>query len=192
MPVFRSVVALSAPSINGGGTNTWHFRTTSEDPINNRLLLQIASDSLQDFYNIARTLTPGGTVFNHDGVWQEVGTLTPTRADVTGWSVAADTGGAAAASATAICITWRTALSNRRGRGRTFISPCRQDSIEGNGTPTEGTRNVALNAAQTLIGPFGEPGDGAFVVWSEVDQVGRDFVAASTANKFAVLTSRRD
>lgn len=191
MAIFRSVVSISAPSINGNGSNTFHFRSTSlvgeeEDQ------LIAATGALSAMYTSMKQFMPAGTIWTHDGRWQEVASAEPRAFDVTGFSHQADNNGPGAASATAQVVTWRSTLSSKSGRGRSFLSPVPTGGIEANGTPTETFRNQVAGAAGLLV-QFSTAGtNGAFVVWSPTDNIGRDIISCSVPNEFAVLRSRRD
>lgn len=191
MAIFRTVVSLGAPSINGNGSNTFHFRTTSlvgeeEDQ------LTAAMGALSAMYSAMKQFMPSGSIFTADGRWQEVDSVEPRAFDVTGFSHSADNNGPAAASATAQVITWRSSLSSKSGRGRTFISPVPVGGIEANGTPTETFRNQLFGAANNLVQFTVAGTNGGFVVWSPTDNLGRDIISCSIPNEFAVLRSRRD
>lgn len=191
MPTFRTVVNSTGPLIGGTGVNTFTFRVNEDSPLTD-VSLNVASQALLDFYTGLQGLGATGTVFTHDGVWQQILDPAPVILDVPGWSVAMDNSGTGLPPATAMCVTWRTPLATRRGRGRTFISPLSSGAMQSNGTPTEAARTKLQTAAANLYDGFGEPGDGAFCVFSPTDNVVRDITGSSVSNLLAVLRSRRD
>lgn len=191
MAIYRTTVSVSAPSINGTGSNTFHYRTTSligEDEDE----LTTATQALFGAYDALRQFFPSGTIYTSDGRWQQIADPNPVAVQVTGWSTQADNNGPAAPSSTAQVITWRTALSAKSGRGRTFLGPVPATGVEANGTPTEGFRNSVRAAFDNLVDGSGVSFNGAFCVWSPTDNLARDFTGLTVPNEFAVLRSRRD
>lgn len=192
MPIFKSVVKTSSPSLGGIGTNTFHFRTTDSVLATNTLELQGATDALLVFYTDLQVNTAGLGIISADGVWTRVDDTSGDLVDVTGWSISPTTGGNPLPPANALVIGWRAASGGKSGRGRTFLGPCSVATLQSDGTPTEAARTDIDAAAAQLIDTFEGGGDGAFVIWSPTDSVGRDIVSASVRNVYGVLRSRRD
>lgn len=192
MPVFKTVVRTSSPSLGGLGTNTFHFRTTDSVLATNTLELQGATDALNSFYNDLQVNTAGLGIISTDGVWTRVDDPSGDLIDVTGWSISPTTGGNPLPPANALVIGWRASSGGKNGRGRTFLGPVSVATLQSDGTPSEAARADIDAAAADLIAGFAGGGDGAFVVWSPTDNVGRDIVSAAVRNVYGVLRSRRD
>lgn len=191
MGVFRYAVQLTWPGTGSPGYNVWHGRTANDvGPFED---LNSLIGGLNTFYNgMAQFFPPGVTVTGPPEVVMGINS-SPTFESVSGFTVA---GGASSSSflplATAACVSWRTTAATRSGRGRTFISPLAQNCLDTNGTPTAGMVSSVNTIAAAFIDSFDGALGGAWGVWSEKDQVLRDFVSGSMRDTFAVLTSRRD
>lgn len=111
----------------------------------------------------------------------------------TAWSVNGSGGYESGNAASALCISWYSATANRRGRGRTFLSPLYRNLYDGAGQLSADRVLIAQNAATALINlQTGPLPDGAFGVYSQKDKVVRDYVRAKVRRAPAILTSRRD
>lgn len=191
MPVWRGVVTIQGSPLGGTGTNTWHARTDGIDDAGDAAL-QGLTDSLEDFYGSIDQIHPSGITRAFDGVWTRVDGDSGDVLDTTGWSHGVLTGGSPLPPQECLVVGWKTSSGGRKGRGRTFLGPLNTGCLEANGTPDEGRRGVVEAAAAALIDSFDGIGDGALVVWSEVDQTARDLVSGSVRNVFGSLRSRRD
>lgn len=193
MPVYRTQVKTVHAALGGTGVNTFHFRTPGADPIlPTDVYLRDATDALETFYGtVVGTLAPTGTTVSTDGVWTLLGD-DPQIVDEDGWSISAAGSTSILPPATAMCLTWRTSIASRSGRGRTFVNPLRTTIVQSNGTPTEAARTALVNAGNALIAEFAQASNGSFVVYSPTQNISRDLVGCSTSNEFAVLRSRRD
>jgi hypothetical protein len=193
MAVYRGTVQVVHPSLGGVGTNTWHCRTVGEFlALPESAALQSHTDSLETLYNGFNDVLAGGTVCSFDGSWIRIDDDSSDIHDVDGWTSTSGTSVAPLPPANCLCISWRTPTASKRGRGRTFVGPIGTNVLQADGTPTEALRTTLVGHATAFINTFEGAEDGAFGVWSQVDSVLRDFVAASVSNKFAVLRSRRD
>lgn len=192
MPVFRGVVSIAHPSLGGEGSNTWHCRTVSVTNPGITADLVILTGMLEDLYNGLNDVLAGGTLCTFDGEWIQIDSEEPEIHDVPGWSSASGTSTAPLPPANSMVISWRTNLASKRARGRTFVGPLGVNTLQDNGTPTEAARGLLDGHAEAFIEAFDGAFNGAFGVWSQLDAVLRDFTGASTANRFAVLRSRRD
>lgn len=193
MPVYRTLVRTTHPILGGTGVNTFHFRTPGADPIlPTEAFLQDATDALETFYGyVVGSLCPSGTTVSTDGVWTMLGE-DPQIVDEDGWSISATGSTNPLPPALSMCLTWRTSIASRSGRGRTFLNPLRTTIVQTNGTPTEAARTGLVNAGNALIAQFAPVTNGAFVVYSPTQNISRDLVGCSISNEFAVLRSRRD
>lgn len=192
MGVYRATVDLRFGAGTGRGTNTWCFRTigglTETDDIED------LGEKLATFYGAVAFTMPVNSTFSWDGTVQELGVPEPAfREPVTGFTVAggqtASTYGPAAAMA---CITWRTSLASRSGRGRTFLGPLALSAYQGDGTLVESYLSGIRNAAQALVDASTNDTDSqAIAVWSEADGVARDIIGSTVRDTVAILRSRR-
>ena len=192
MAVFRTTARITHSSIGGVGVNTWHLRTADED-INTESDLETLIGYIEDFYTgLGVNTFADDTTISMDGVCVQVGVEEPTVRDVTGWTLENVGAGAPLPPATAFCITWRSMVATRSGRGRTFINPLSTGILQDNGTPTESARDNFRAVTNALIEASDTFANGAIGVWSPTQNVLRDFVGATIPNEFAVLRSRRD
>lgn len=192
MGVFRATVDLSFPAGAGVGTNSWTLRTVSSSGTVSEITTLMGL--VNGFYDYMKGLFPASYTWRWDGTVQQLGVPNPGYlGSAPAWSVSGTSAdpnyGPAAAMA---CITWRTELATRSGRGRTFLGPLPDGANESNGSLAPAYLDVIVDAAQDLVTASEASGVvGALAVWSEKDQVARDFVAASVTDQFAVLRSRR-
>lgn len=194
MALYRTRINWTFPVGSGGGTSTWHLRTTSlpgapADQAQVDLMMLI----VEDFYQGAGQLMGSNTVVSWDGTALEIATGSPILlSGGVPWTftgTGASTYGPTAAMAV---VTWRTTLANRRGRGRTFIGPLPTGAIGSDGTLDTLELGQLRTAATALVGASSGIGvPGSIVVWSEADGVGRDLTGSSVTDQCAVLRSRR-
>lgn len=193
MPTYRATVLCRFSAGGGAGTNTWHFRT--DNPIGIEDEPSTIMGWVEDFYTGVAGLVPSTYTWSWDGQVTEVNTLEPAfTAPRTGWSVAGTLSNAFYAGAASMaCVTWRTALASRSGRGRTFLGPIAQGAIEGNGSLTPAALAAVRAAGSALVSQSNtNDGVGALGVFSPTDAVIRDMVGATVTDQVAVLRSRRD
>jgi len=172
------------------GANVWHLRTTGIEPADTDA--EDLMQALKTYYEALEGLFPGGYAATFLGELTQIGTPTPTAmSGLTAWT-SSNTGSAAMGPlATGMCVTWRSTLATRRGRGRTFHSPGAASVYQSDGTLTTATLTTLQSAADALISSSEAVSNGAFGVWSQTDQVLRDFVSATVNDQAAVLRSRR-
>lgn len=191
MGLFSATVRSSFPAGSGGGTNTWHLRTLSDD--GSATEINALMGIVKAFYEDLGPAFPTAHTWTWDGTVTEVGTASPSLlGGMTGWTQTG-AGGASnyGGAALQVCFSWKTTLATRRGRGRTFVGPLMNNAVEANGTLETTFLTGCRTAAQTLVSSSLADTNGAIVVWSELDQVGRDVVASSVTDQGAVLRSRR-
>lgn len=191
MGIWRAVVTVTSPDLGGTGVNVWHIRddgTVNPDPgLNNRI------DALHDFYTACANAFCGTTTIDFGGDLVLVDGTEPTlKSGLHNWSVVGGTTTPNLPPANCICVSWKTDLAGRSGRGRTFLGPISKDALEDNGTPVEAVREFIQAAGNALIASDSPPDNGAFVVWSPKTHTGRDLAGVNVPNEFAVLRSRRD
>ena len=191
MPIWRVPVEITSSVISGTGVNTWHIRTDG-DGQGAQNEAEILLDDLETFYTAAGALLASGTRVRMRGTLRRVDGDTDQIITVPSWTYEKTGAGAALPPALAICPTLRSALPSRSGRGRFFLNPLSQATLQTNGTFVEGQRAALFNALAALISASEGFANGAFVVWSPTDGVGRDIVQATVPNEYAVLRSRRD
>lgn len=192
MPSYAAQVDIDFPIGSGGGTNVWHFRTgvdfLPDDDINPIM------GWVEDFYQAVAQVVPSGTTFSWDGQIREILTSAPAYTPAaTGWSVTGTVQGSTyTAAAGQACVTWRSELASRSGRGRTFIGPLASTSVEANGTLSSNALLSLRNAASALVGQSNTNDNvGALGVFSRTDNLLRDIVGSSVTDQVAILRSRR-
>lgn len=190
--IVRLNIQIAHQTMPDHGVNTWHWRGDGEaEPPRSDLTEAIGA--LAEFY-VALTDTPlaQGAAYTFDG------TVTTVEAEPqvfdAGGSWAAGNAGSSQTLPPANCIVlgWGTQSATRRGRGRTFLGPIQSAVNEANGTPSAASLTAIRNAADDLLAFNAGEGNGAFGVYSRVDNVFRDFTSRTVHDKFAVLRSRRD
>lgn len=192
MGVFRANVDLTFAAGEGVGTNSWTLRTASAgfDGVQIAALMGF----VQEFYTDVSGLFPATSTFRWDGSVQDLASPAPVFSPpATPWTVTGSnaTGGYEPVAA-GVCVTWRSSLATRRGRGRTFLGPVVAGASEPNGTPNAGFVSLVRDAAASLVASSSTAsGTGALAVWSELDGIARDFVGSSVTDQFSVLRSRR-
>jgi hypothetical protein len=192
MAVWRTRVNLAFAAGEGVGTNTWTVRTVSDTGSTSQIATLMGG--VQSFYTAIQATFPTNSTFTWDGTAQQLGVPDPQLiTPASPWTVtgtgAASTYGPAPAM---ICVTWRSSLANRRGRGRTFLGPLIPGAFQADGSLATATLGGFRTAAANLV-TFSTSSAvaGALAVWSETDQVARDFIASSVTDQVAVLRSRR-
>lgn len=191
MGVYRFNVDLTFPVGQGRGTNSWTCRTAEPFAFEN---VNEWATTVQEFYAALAIIFPTSYSATWDGTFRELGTQSPEfREPQTGWTVTGDDSGTAYAGAPVMaCVTWRTSLASRSGRGRTFLGPLSRNAIEANGTISPSQLSVIRSAAATLVSESTfDLQAGSMSVWSETDQVARDIIGATVTDQCAVLRSRR-
>lgn len=198
MAIWRLPINLNYGRGGGPGVNVWHARQGSLDPGEE---LGDLSNMLHTFYSdIASGAISGSDGFQAGmtidaGDWVDVDSEESRPADfdtITVPGTAPD-----APPVLAVCMTWRTSIAARRGRGRTFLGPLSQNALQDNGTPDEDLRNVFATAAEDLVSASTGFGNGAWGVYGRTavgasTHVLRDLTGFSVPNEFAVMRSRRD
>lgn len=190
MPLYRYPVALTYATGSKRGVNTWHLRTGAPLVPGAPTLGTI----IQNFYTACKAIFPSDMHADFEGVVTEVGTETPSIVPaIPTWTVSGTgTAGQYHGAGVGYCVSWRSSLATRRGRGRTFLSPVALVAISGaDGTPTDTNLTAVRNAASALVSASLADGNGAIVVFSPTDNVGRDVVGYKVNDKIAWLSSRR-
>lgn len=193
MSIWRTSVEIQHASLGGHGSNTFHFRTlTGATPGELATQLDAASVALKAFYDAIATIYPTSNNVRHEGEWITVDEVEPEAVLTAAWDSGGGGGADGLSPLLCIVVGWRSLLAAKSGRGRTFIGPVATPLAQSDGTiDTAGLATVQA-AANALIAAFTGAGDGAFVVWSPTDNVGRDWVTAQVRDQFAYLSSRRD
>lgn len=191
MGVFRATVDCVFPVGSGRGTNTWHVRTLGETGTTTEVAALMGL--VQDFYESIAILEPTGYEWRWDGTVAQVGTPTPNLLESADpWTVVGtDSSGNWASAPSMACVSWKSLLATRSGRGRTFIGPLSRNSIDTDATLSSSQLTTLRTAAAALVSASLLDTNGAVGVWSEKDQVLRDFASSSVTDQVAVLRSRR-
>lgn len=194
MALHTMVVNISYPGAGGPGVNTWHLRNTSDDegPFSE---VNGLAQLIKTFYTNLRPLFTEQTKFTFSGV--TTFTTDPGRQlnEADPWEVTGQASQSILLPAAAqIVVGWTTEEASRSGKGRTFLGPLGSGSLDNasDGTPSQGTVTLCLNAATGLVSSSTGFTNGAVGVWSPTDNVFRDFTGARVRKTYAVLTSRRD
>lgn len=189
MPLWRTTVALTFPTGSRAGTNTWHVRTVTDDDSE----LDTVMGMIQAYYgDIATALWHADYTARWDGSASEVDSESPAFKQTNGdWLVTGPDSGASPAAGVGVVVTWRSSLASRRGRGRTFHCPVREDAFDDNGTIEDGTLADVRDASDALVSASTVSTLGSVVVYSESDHVGRDIVGRLVNDRVAYLSSRR-
>lgn len=206
MAVWRMNVFSDMPGGAGRCINSWHIRTgnliTTEAAAVNS-----AAQSLRKLYVAIANYNPSTT----GAQWKtdfavNVQTGEDIAIDQTKFAPVTVSGGASIAPPhLAICISWKTSIRARRGRGRTFVGPLVLGSLQTDGSVVDATLTTLTTAGNTLVSESLTDNDWAFGVWglenpapkdyagdyNDLPHVIRDFTGFSIQDKFAVMRSRR-
>lgn len=159
----------------------------------------LTGDRLRDALTAGHDLFMTNCSFKADSF---VDTINPATGELTasdsygGWTVAGTQSMGALPPQTMICATWITAafVGGRRVRGRTFLGPLDNSTLQTDGT----LASTALTHANALGTSWYDAGltDTLAVVWHRpVGGAGgsaHEIIGHSVKDKFAVLRSRRD
>lgn len=203
MAIFRVPIHLTYPGAGSPGANIWHIRTIDTVPAQELTQANNLIGYIRNFYFGCAGLFPTGMTCTLGTVSEELTAreIVPTMNPLSG------TGTSSAPQLLAICVTWKTGVAARRGRGRTFVGPLAFSAMEANGTPTSTALSTVNMAADTLISSSTGGANGAIGVWGYANpkpygkenprnpsdpKVFRDVVGRATRDLFASLRSRRD
>lgn len=191
MATFSYAVQLTWTTASGSpGNNVFHGRTGGvgfqEDEVAG------LSVYLNEFYEAIGGLFPSFVTITAPEYANGVGDDTGDQVPVEAWEVQGSGGAGFLPPANCMLVDWRTGTGGRRGRGRTFVGPLQSTVGQANGTPTEIHRGILEDAASDLIAASSGSLDGAWGVYSRVENVFRDWQSSSVPNLFGVLRSRRD
>lgn len=191
MALWRAVVTIDHPCLGGTGTNTWHLRS-AEPSTGATNQLDGLMEQLRLTYVRWAAFMAGNALVRFDGNFIGVGPNENQFEAGDDWSVTPGQADPPMPPATAVCINWRGQSGDRSRRGRTFLGPLSVSLNDAAGTPKDPALTEIRSAAAALVTSSTGFGDGAFIVWSRQEGVGRDFVASSVRDQFASLRSRRD
>lgn len=204
MAIYRIPVKLEWQGSPGGpGVNVWHCRVGSlGDPSNDALIGQVDGPlaALDDYYRDQLGNFGHGVVITvGDGITEISNPEAPRGVEVTAPTMAA-TSTTGMPPLLAICISWKTSLARRAGRGRTFLGPVSTSPADTNdGTLLDAALVDIKNRAQQLVDLSTSANGWAFGVYGKSQpgdalsgKVLRDFTGVSVSDKWAYLSSRRD
>jgi hypothetical protein len=192
MAIWKSTVTISNPALGGVGTNTWHCRTAGIVDAEVKLQLESLTSGLHDFYTAMANVLAAPSIVDHSGEWIRAEDGESEIQQVAGFNLSDIGAGDPLPPANAIVVGWGTSQATRSARGRTFLGPLAENTLQDNGTPTATALTIIRNGAQALVDHSEAQTGTALVVWSVKEQLARDFVSAHVRNIFAVLRSRRD
>lgn len=206
MGVWRMNVYCDMPGGAGRVVNSWHIRTgnlvtTESAAVNN------AAAALRAFYTALGALYPStsGQAWKADFA-VNVEDQSDVAIDPAKWPNVLCTGGALLAPPhLSACISWKTGIRARRGRGRTFLGSFVTSTLEDDGTIRPATITTINAAATALVNSSLTDNDWALGVWglqdpapkdypgdyNDLPHVIRDFTGYVLQDKWAVMRSRR-
>lgn len=191
MPIYRMTVTTRFPGGSGAGTNTWHFRTTDVPVFG----APSPADIVKGFYQTLQSNLGAPYFFSWDGSLQEVLTADPQLVAVQeGWTLQGSAGGNADSGPAGVgmCITWRTSVATKSGRGRTFLAPLPIGWYESNGTLTDSILTTIRGAAAHVVDLSVADGNGGICIVSKKDAIARDIIGSTINDQVAYLSSRRN
>jgi len=161
--------------------------------------------AIKNFYTSAFSeIAPSDMKADYDGTLTEVGVAAPSLVGgVTTWNA---TGAQPAATygpaGVGMCVSWRSALANRQGRGRTFLNPLADNNFAADGTLVDTHLGPVRIAATALVTASLAGGDSSIGVWSTTAPRGTPalqpwegnfypLVSAKINDQVAWLSSRR-
>jgi hypothetical protein len=192
MATFRYAVRLDWTGASGSpGVNVFHGRTTGSLPPSGGDVDGLSS-MMEDFYTAIAGFYPGSCTIRSPEFASGIGDDEGDQTAVVPWSVTGTGASEYLPPASCVLVDWKTSGPGRRGRGRTFLSPMSNDTIENNGTPSETTRTILGLAIADLVEASDSFGNGAWGVYSRAGSTFYDLTGGVTPNIYAVLRSRRD
>lgn len=191
MSVFTLPVRLTFPVGSGGGTNTWHIRVSQ--PVDQDVKIKQAAGWIKDFYTQFAPRLCTGTKIDWDGSYRNAdGTPTDGGQTDGAWHLDAGGGDGSGPAPAMVCVTWKSSVASRSGRGRTFVGPLAPNAFQGDGTLDAGLLAAVRQGADMLIASSKGNLDGTAVcVYSKLQNIARDVVGQNVNDKVAVLSSRR-
>lgn len=192
--VYRMPVILKGP-FSGEAVNVWHFR--KEDVAGGSPVAAIRKFYERLAVNVVEAgsiLASGTRITAPVAVDVETETVIDPGFD----PLTVEAGHGMAPVRLAICVTWRSSLAARRGRGRTFVGPLGGQVVHPDGSVKPQALTAVKTAADELVNTSLVDGNGAVGVWGldhkgglpDAPHVLRDIVAASVKQDFATLRSR--
>lgn len=211
MAIYRVPVEFTYQSGGPPGVNVFHVRTEEAWAVSTSQL-QGAVDAIHQLYvTLMGTGLTNDTLFAPGTIPQlgQVVELATQEIVTPAWTdIPASSAEASLSPALAICVSWKTTLAARRGRGRTFFGPLSTYTADPDGTPSTLYLDHVTNACQTLIDTSTAANGWAVGVYglqnsldwplapgvkaSDFPHVLRDITAVTRTNKYAVMRSRRD
>lgn len=185
-------VKTTFPGGTKSGVNVWHVR--KPDPLADDPTLQPPCDAIAAFYASLKTQFGSTYSWTWDGSATEVGTATPHLVGgLTGFSHVGSAGGntSSGPAGVGLCVSWRSSLASRRGRGRTFITPLPTEKWQTDGTLDDTFLATVRGYAAALVTASRGLGNGAVGIWSPTDSLFRDVVGSSINDRAAWLSTRR-
>lgn len=191
MSTWAAKIRIGHPSLGGFGSNTWHFRTTTDGQAaeNNA---EAAMGAVRQFYLDCGIALPDTAEFHWDG--QAIGIMNDegTVVECDPWTVAGLVAGTALPPFTCINVNWVGSTGDRSKRGRTFLGPITTQALQDNGTVLGNVLTAVRDGAQTLVADSMLEQQWAMGIFSRQENLMRDFIASSVRDQFASLRSRRD
>lgn len=193
MAIVRIPVKIEGTGQTGAPwMNVWNARTVSDGGNDFDEQVAEALNALETFYNSLKAYIPTGySIRLGEGMIKNPGPgATYVNDDV--HIVTATGTGNRLSPLLAVCISWRTTSATRSGRGRTFVGPLIEGTNEANGTPSAAVITGVKNAASALVTASSAPFGWSLGVYSQKQNLLRDFTSSSVQDRYAYLSSRRD
>ena len=90
------------------------------------------------------------------------------------------------------CVSWRTDVATRSGRGRSFLGPVSRRWLQTDGTIHASLLSMITGAANELVDASLGTADWAVGVYSGKDSMIRDITGFRLRDRWAYMSSRRD
>lgn len=191
MTLLRLPVDITWPYGSGSpGASVFHLRTGNNVDIpgvGNSL-----SEIIRQFYAALDDLYVDSVRISFAGLVTGVGEDTGVAYELDPWQVQGTAAVGPLPPSNQIVVGWKTSSATRSGRGRTYIGPLQYAVVDDAGSPATPVLTVVRNAAAALVTSQGALETGGIGVFSQKQQVFRDFTGSVVRDTFAVLRSRRD
>ena len=182
IPVTVTQAALPSPAMN-----IWHCRAAGNEAA--------VLNALEAFYSDISELYATGAVitFGDNMIRDPYGTPTYAPTDLRTVSAGGGSGDADPAPVLlSACVSWRTAVATRSGRGRSFLGPVSRRWLQNDGTIHSALLSMVTNAANDLVDASLGTADWAVGVYSGKDSMIRDITGFRLRDRWAYMSSRRD
>jgi hypothetical protein len=189
MPTYALRVALNFGVGSKKGVNTWHIKSGS--PITSGTTPMVTA--IKNFYTASLSeLAPTDMHADYDGTLTEVGVAAPALVGgITTWTAqGSQPSGVYGPAGVGICVSWRSALANRQGRGRTFLNPLALNNFAADGTLVDTHLAPVKTAATALVTASLAGGAEHIGVWSTTTPKGTTPLQPWEGNFYPLVSSK--